>query len=212
MRTPSLPTAPLILLQKCIFSSPVLMFNLKFSSYYNRANHVVVDRVFLLQILNLFWSRLRFFQVQTLESDIVESLTWFPYIFAARRKAAEGRRRVKTEEEELAGNKVFPKCFFTTFKPFFLSLGAKSEWAASLRRARITIRKLCKMQWWFWTVILMVFLNTCTVAVEHYNQPPWLTEFLCKYLVTSSKIQKTFRLACAGRSRNQGVDRYYKVG
>ena len=181
MRTPSLP-APLILLQKCIFSSPVLMFNLKFSSYYNRANHVVVDRVFLLQILNLFWSRLRFFQVQTLESDIVESLTWFPYIFAARRKAAEGRRRVKTEEEELAGNKVFPKCFFTTFKPFFLSLGAKSEWAASLRRARITIRKLCKMQWWFWTVILMVFLNTCTVAVEHYNQPPWLTEFLCKYL------------------------------
>ena len=44
------------------------------------------------------------------------------------------------------------------------------------------IRKMCKMQWWFWTVILMVFLNTCTVAVEHYNQPQWLTEFLCKYL------------------------------
>ena len=34
---------------------------------------------------------------------------------------------------------------------------------------------------WFWFVIVLVFLNTCTVAVEHYNQPEWLTEFLCKY-------------------------------
>ena len=33
---------------------------------------------------------------------------------------------------------------------------------------------------WFWFVIVLVFLNTCTVAVEHYNQPDWLTEFLCK--------------------------------
>ena len=38
---------------------------------------------------------------------------------------------------------------------------------------------------WFWFVIVLVFLNTCTVAVEHYNQPLWLTEFLCKTLPTS---------------------------
>merc|ERR1719189_1891920 len=85
-------------------------------------------------------------------------------IMEARRKAAEGKRRVKTEEEELAG--------------------AKSEFAASIRRARITIRRMCKQQWWFWLVILLVFLNTCTVAVEHYNQPRWLTEFLfyCEFV------------------------------
>ena len=35
---------------------------------------------------------------------------------------------------------------------------------------------------WFWFVIVLVFLNTCTVAVEHYNQPDWLTEWLCKTL------------------------------
>ena len=39
---------------------------------------------------------------------------------------------------------------------------------------------MCKQQWWFWLVLLLVFLNTCTVAIEHYNQPEWLTEFLCK--------------------------------
>ncbi len=27
-------------------------------------------------------------------------------------------------------------------------------------------------------VITLVFLNTCTVAVEHYGQPDWLTHFL----------------------------------
>ena len=34
---------------------------------------------------------------------------------------------------------------------------------------------------WFWFVIVLVFLNTCTVAVEHYHQPDWLTEFLCEW-------------------------------
>ena len=44
--------------------------------------------------------------------------------------------------------------------------------------------KLCSLLQtpaWFWFVIVLVFLNTCTVAVEHYHQPDWLTEFLCEY-------------------------------
>ena len=38
-----------------------------------------------------------------------------------------------------------------------------------------------KQQWFYWFVIVLVFFNTVCVAVEHYNQPPWLTEFLCKF-------------------------------
>ena len=41
---------------------------------------------------------------------------------------------------------------------------------------------------WFWFVIVLVFLNTCTVAVEHYHQPDWLTEFLCKKHITSHRV------------------------
>ena len=41
---------------------------------------------------------------------------------------------------------------------------------------------------WFWFVIVLVFLNTCTVAVEHYHQPDWLTEFLCKTNIASHHI------------------------
>ena len=52
----------------------------------------------------------------------------------------------------------------------------------TLKKFKFWVRRMCKQQWWFWLVIILVFLNTCTVAVEHYNQPEWLTEFLCKFL------------------------------
>lgn len=50
----------------------------------------------------------------------------------------------------------------------------------SEKRFRFFVRRACKTSYWFWFVITLVFLNTCTVAVEHYNQPHWLTEFLRK--------------------------------
>jgi voltage-dependent calcium channel N type alpha-1B len=40
-----------------------------------------------------------------------------------------------------------------------------------------------KQQWFYWSVIILVFLNTMCVAVEHYNQPDWLSEFLRKFSV-----------------------------
>ena len=43
-------------------------------------------------------------------------------------------------------------------------------------------------------VIVLVFLNTCTVAVEHYNQPAWLTEFLCKYFRIFSRLPNSAKL------------------
>lgn len=47
---------------------------------------------------------------------------------------------------------------------------------------RFKIRHTVKQQWFYWFVIVLVFFNTVCVAVEHYNQPPWLTEFLCKLI------------------------------
>ena len=51
----------------------------------------------------------------------------------------------------------------------------------SEKRFRFFIRRICKTSAWFWFVIVLVFLNTITVAVEHYNQPKWLEEFLGKH-------------------------------
>ena len=56
------------------------------------------------------------------------------------------------------------------------------------KQMRFLIRKWCKTPAWFWFVIVLVFLNTCTVAVEHYNQPVWLTEFLCELIKNDEKL------------------------
>lgn len=57
----------------------------------------------------------------------------------------------------------------------------KGFWRAE-KRFRFWIRHTVKTQWFYWFVIVLVFLNTVCVAVEHYGQPWWLTKFLCKLL------------------------------
>ncbi len=46
--------------------------------------------------------------------------------------------------------------------------------------SRFAVRRLVKSQAFYWFVIVLVFVNTMCVAVEHYNQPQWLSDFLCK--------------------------------
>ena len=55
---------------------------------------------------------------------------------------------------------------------------------------RFVIRNVVKQQWFYWFVILLVFFNTCCVAVEHYNQPPWLSEFLRKFYTVNTFKEK----------------------
>ena len=49
------------------------------------------------------------------------------------------------------------------------------------KRLRLWIRRIIKTQGFYWGVIALVFLNTLCVAVEHDNQPDWLTDFLCNF-------------------------------
>ena len=53
----------------------------------------------------------------------------------------------------------------------------------TLKKFKFWVRRMCKQQWWFWLVIILVFLNTMTGVIEHHNQPEWLTEFLCEKAV-----------------------------
>ena len=45
------------------------------------------------------------------------------------------------------------------------------------RRCRKACRQAVKSQAFYWLVIVMVFLNTCVLTSEHYNQPSWLDKF-----------------------------------
>lgn len=58
--------------------------------------------------------------------------------------------------------------------------GCVQFWRAE-KRLRFAIRHMVKTQWFYWSVIVLVFFNTACVAVEFHGQPQWLTDFLCKY-------------------------------
>ncbi len=45
------------------------------------------------------------------------------------------------------------------------------------RRSRRGCRRAVKSQAMFWLIIILVFLNTCVLATEHYRQPAWLDDF-----------------------------------
>ncbi|VDM20936.1 unnamed protein product [Hydatigera taeniaeformis] len=45
------------------------------------------------------------------------------------------------------------------------------------RRCRRSCRRMVKSQTFYWTVIVLVFLNTGVLTSEHYGQPKWLDVF-----------------------------------
>ncbi len=61
-------------------------------------------------------------------------------------------------------------------------------WRRRERKFRFGIRKIIKTQFFYWGVIVIVFLNALTAAVEHYNQPDWLSDFLCNFSYNINKI------------------------
>ncbi|XP_044001489.1 voltage-dependent calcium channel type A subunit alpha-1 isoform X8 [Aphidius gifuensis] len=56
--------------------------------------------------------------------------------------------------------------------------GACLQFWRAEKRLRFWIRHAVKTQTFYWVVIVLVFFNTVCVAVEHYNQPQWLSDFL----------------------------------
>ncbi|KAL7300818.1 hypothetical protein TKK_0006383 [Trichogramma kaykai] len=109
------------------------------------------------------------------------------HIMEARRRAAAKRKKLKnlgkskstdTEEED---NEDEPDDGFgraSYLKSKVKNQGACADFWRSEKRFRFWIRHTVKTQWFYWFVIVLVFFNTVCVAVEHYGQPDWLTEFL----------------------------------
>uniref|UniRef100_A0A8D2J0C3 Voltage-dependent L-type calcium channel subunit alpha n=1 Tax=Varanus komodoensis TaxID=61221 RepID=A0A8D2J0C3_VARKO len=54
------------------------------------------------------------------------------------------------------------------------------QYSRRVRRVNRQFRKKCRLAVksvsFYWMVLLLVFLNTLTIASEHYNQPDWLTQ------------------------------------
>ncbi|XP_031779373.1 voltage-dependent calcium channel type A subunit alpha-1 isoform X8 [Nasonia vitripennis] len=122
------------------------------------------------------------------------------HIMEARRRAAAKRKKLKnlgkskstdTEEEDAEDDqedddplvsepkkklKGFGRASYLKSK--VKNQGACAEFWRNEKRFRFWIRHTVKTQWFYWFVIILVFFNTVCVAVEHYGQPEWLTDFL----------------------------------
>ena len=106
-------------------------------------------------------------------------------IMEARQKAAEKMKKLsRTKTDSVESNSMEGEAASS-------KEGSNPEFWKNEKRFRFFIRRICKTSAWFWFVIVLVFLNTCTVAVEHYNQPKWLTEFLCKCIIISRVLIST---------------------
>ncbi|GBP83736.1 Voltage-dependent calcium channel type A subunit alpha-1 [Eumeta japonica] len=85
-----------------------------------------------------------------------------------RRKRSRTRTAVMTSKFVCAG----------FLKSKVRSAGKCANFWRAEKRFRFWIRHTVKTQGFYWFVIVLVFLNTICVAVEHYRQPKWLTSFL----------------------------------
>uniref|UniRef100_A0A674G8F8 Voltage-dependent L-type calcium channel subunit alpha n=1 Tax=Taeniopygia guttata TaxID=59729 RepID=A0A674G8F8_TAEGU len=81
------------------------------------------------------------------------------------------------------------------------------EEARRLRRLNRLWRRRCraavKSVSFYWTVLLLVFLNTLTIASEHHGQPPWLTEtqaYANKALLSLFAAEMVLKLYALGPS------------
>lgn len=77
----------------------------------------------------------------------------------------------------------------------------RKQLARTNRRVRRRCRKWCKSQTLYWSVIVLVFLNTLTLVSEHYGQPIWLDDFqeLCnRIFVTLFTLEMFLKMYSLG--------------
>lgn len=77
----------------------------------------------------------------------------------------------------------------------------RKQLARANRRVRRRCRKWCKSQTLYWSVIVLVFLNTLTLVSEHYRQPAWLDDFqeLCnRIFVTLFTLEMFLKMYSLG--------------
>eukprot|EP00095_Tigriopus_kingsejongensis_P005232 maker-scaffold1237_size53912-snap-gene-0.7 protein:Tk05232 transcript:maker-scaffold1237_size53912-snap-gene-0.7-mRNA-1 annotation:"hypothetical protein DAPPUDRAFT_333049" len=108
------------------------------------------------------------------------------HIMEARKRAANKRKKMqklgKSRSTETDDDDDEPDEGLSQASAFRTRLrnqgGCCQQFWRCEKRVRFFIRSTVKQQWFYWFVIILVFFNTVCVAVEHYDQPQWLTDFL----------------------------------
>ncbi|XP_053201741.1 voltage-dependent calcium channel type A subunit alpha-1-like isoform X3 [Panonychus citri] len=91
----------------------------------------------------------------------------------------ENAEEEEEEEEEVLPKKGVLKGFARAsyLHSKIKNRGACKAFWRTEKRVRSSVRRVIKSQAFYWFVIVLVFLNTVCVAVEHYGQPQYVTDF-----------------------------------
>uniref|UniRef100_A0A6I8P2P0 Voltage-dependent L-type calcium channel subunit alpha n=1 Tax=Ornithorhynchus anatinus TaxID=9258 RepID=A0A6I8P2P0_ORNAN len=102
--------------------------------------------------------------------------------------------------ENVAGGDIEGQSCGSSLPPSLPTLSCSRYWRRWNRFCRRKCRAAVKSNVFYWLVIFLVFLNTLTIASEHYNQPDWLTEVqdtankVLLSLFTAEMLLKTYSL------------------
>ncbi|XP_042347274.1 voltage-dependent L-type calcium channel subunit alpha-1D [Plectropomus leopardus] len=84
------------------------------------------------------------------------------------------------------------------------------QWRRWNRFCRRKCRAAVKSVTFYWLVIILVFLNTLTIASEHYNQPDWLTEVQGNFFYAANKVLLAmFTLEMLVKMYSLGLQAYF---
>merc|ERR1711962_1091392 len=78
---------------------------------------------------------------------------------------------------------------------------AKKRLTKFHKKSRKKLRKVVKSQTFYWAVIIAVFLNSLILAVEHYNQPHYVTLFLDRanyFFLCLFTVEMLIKVYCLG--------------
>lgn len=122
--------------------------------------------------------------------------SWSPDCTALRRPSPQSRERMVPFRLEKWWISQPPP---PPFSPDSLSSRYWRRWNRFCRRK---CRAAVKSNVFYWLVIFLVFLNTLTIASEHYNQPHWLTEVQGE---RQSLVLSFFTLANSALNPREGI-------
>uniref|UniRef100_A0A3Q0R0H6 Voltage-dependent L-type calcium channel subunit alpha n=1 Tax=Amphilophus citrinellus TaxID=61819 RepID=A0A3Q0R0H6_AMPCI len=104
---------------------------------------------------------------QQLEEDLKGYLDWITQaedIDPENEEEGDEEGKRNRDTESLTSSEIIDSCVLNF------------TWRRWNRFCRRKCRAAVKSVTFYWLVIILVFLNTLTIASEHYNQPDWLTE------------------------------------
>ncbi|XP_022250017.1 voltage-dependent calcium channel type D subunit alpha-1-like [Limulus polyphemus] len=117
---------------------------------------------------------------QQIEEDLRGYLDWITQaedIEPDEKEKDEESRHGKEEESESCDKVKGETNSTKILKPPSRWSLKRKQFGRQNRKLRRVCRKVVKSQAFYWIVIILVFLNTITLASEHYKQPSWLDHF-----------------------------------